>query len=235
MSIDRVGAADEITADEMMRVPSQRRDSFTDVFTAALRGRPAQVVHPDGAVHDLPVHRWQRAADAADRQLLAHCRGATLDVGCGPGRMSAHLASRGLPVLGIDVVHEAVEQTRSRGVPVLRRDVFSALPGEGRWGTVLLADGNIGIAGDPLALLRRARDLVHPGGRVVVDLDPPGAGWSTQWSRLRCDGSESSPFRWARVGVDAVPALAARAGLEVWDTAGHGERWCAVLVRPAGS
>jgi SAM-dependent methyltransferase len=227
MSVDRVGPADGI-----LEVPRQRRDSFTDVFTAALRGRPTQVVHADGSVRDLPVHRWQRMADEADRELLAHCRGATIDVGCGPGRMSAHLAVLGVPVLGVDVVHEAVAQTRGRGVPVLRRDVFAPLPGEGRWGTVLLADGNIGIGGDPLALLRRAAELVHPGGRVVVDLDPPGTGWTTQWCRLRCDGAESSPFRWAKVGMDAVPELAARAGLEVWHATGGAGRWYAVLGRP---
>ena len=39
---------------------------------------------------------------------------------------------------------------------------------------VLLADGNIGIGGDPVALLTRCRDLIAPAGRVLVELDPPG-------------------------------------------------------------
>ena len=33
---------------------------------------------------------------------------------------------------------------------MLRRDLFAPLPGEGRWHHVLLADGNIGIGGDPV-------------------------------------------------------------------------------------
>ena len=76
--------------------------------------------------------------------------------------------------LGIDVVHEAVGQTRARGAAALRRDIFGAVPGEGRWQTALLADGNVGIGGDPVALLRRLRRLLLPGGRVVVEVAPPG-------------------------------------------------------------
>ena len=53
------------------------------------------------------------------------------------------------------MVPEAVAQTPDRGVAAIRRNVFDALPGEGRWRTALLADGNIGIGGDPAALLRR--------------------------------------------------------------------------------
>ncbi len=52
--------------------------------------------------------------------------------------------------------------------------MFAPLPGEGRWGTALLADGNIGIGGDPVALLRRLREVLDPRGRIVVELAAPG-------------------------------------------------------------
>ena len=55
------------------------------------------------------------------------------------------LAERGIPVLGIDITPCAVEQARSSGGLVMLRDVSDRLPGAGRWMTVLLADGNIGI------------------------------------------------------------------------------------------
>lgn len=212
---------------------SRARLSFTEAFTAALRGCPVEVVGPDGAVTALPVPSWRRL-DAADEAMLAQCAGPTLDLGCGPGRMCARLAEQGLHVLGVDVVAEAVAQTRQRGVPAVRRDVFAPLPGEGRWGSVLLADGNIGIGGDPLALLRRARDLLARAGRVVVELEEPGATTPPHWARLRLDGEVSSPFRWARVGVDAVGDLAARAGLVPSLVDRVGERWFAVLVRSDG-
>ena len=209
------------------------RGSFTDVFSSALRGWPCTVVDEDGIEFDLPVTRWLRAADPDDHLLLDACEGPTLDIGCGPGRMAAALRSRGASVLGVDVVAEAVAQTRERGVPALLRDVFATLPGEGRWSTALLADGNVGIGGDPVALLARARGLVRPGGRVVVDLEPPGHGVTTSWTRLRCAGAESKPFRWARVCAEAVHHVAADAGLRVLDSGSTDHRWYAVLGAPA--
>jgi SAM-dependent methyltransferase len=116
------------------------------------------------------MRAWKAAADVGDLALLGHCVGATLHVGCGPGRMSQTLAAQGAGVMGIDVVPEAVRQTRAGGACALVRDVFGPLPGEGRWDTALLADGNVGIGGDPVMLMRRVRDLLAPGGRAVVEV-----------------------------------------------------------------
>ena len=139
----------------------------------ALRGRPCSVVGLGDRPEALPVHRWRRDADRDDLELARRtATGHTLDLGCGPGRLTAALARRGHVVLGIDVVREAVDQTLARGASALRRDVFDRLPGEGRWQTALLADGNVGIGGDPVALLRRARELIAAAGRVVVELAP---------------------------------------------------------------
>lgn len=202
--------------------------SFSRVFTRALRGEECALVGL-GAPVVLPVARWRSDADAADEHLLGHCAGATLDVGCGPGRLTAALAARGGVVLGIDVVPEAVGQTRDRGGTALHRDVFDRVPGEGRWDRVLLADGNIGIEGDPVGLLRRVRELLRPGGRAVVEVGVPGVGTVSSWAVLEGGGLRSRPFRWAVVGADAVPGLAARAGLASEDVHPFGDRWCAVL------
>ncbi len=214
------------------RLDVRDRGSFTDVFSSALRGLPCTVVDEGGLEFPLPVTRWRRSADPDDHLLLDACRGPTVDIGCGPGRMSAALLDRGTSVLGVDVVAEAVAQTRERGVPALLRDVFHTLPGEGEWGTALLADGNIGIGGDPVALLNRARQLVRPGGRVVVDLEAPGHGITASWARLRCGEAESKPFRWARVCAETVPGVAAAAGLRVHDRGSTDHRWFAVLEAP---
>lgn len=213
----------------------RERASFTDVFSCALRGDGCTVVDEHGGEVHLPVTRWRSTADPDDHLLLDACDGPTIDIGCGPGRMSAALHCRGTSVLGVDVVAEAVAQTRARGVPALLRDVFEPVPGEGSWGTALLADGNIGINGDPVSLLSRARELVRPGGRVVVDLEPPGHGVSVAWTRLRCCGAESKPFRWARVCAEAVHAVAAEAGLRVRHTGWTDHRWYAVLQSPASA
>ena len=179
---------------------------------------------------ELPVHRWRRDADDDDLALLGHCEGHTLDLGCGPGRLTAALARLGHVTLGIDVVREAVDQTQARGASALRRDVFDRLPGEGRWHTVLLADGNVGIGGDPLALLRRGPAAGGATGRVVVELAGPGVPPSSRWAVLECDGVRSAPFRWSTVGIDDVAEVARAAGLGRVELHPVGEhRWCAVL------
>jgi hypothetical protein len=58
------------------------------------------------------------------------------------------------------------------GGQVLRRNLADQLPGEGRWGTALLLDGNVGIGGDVPGLLCRCRDLVGPGGLIICEVDP---------------------------------------------------------------
>lgn len=213
--------------------PIERRVSFSEVFSDALRGIPCTVhgIAPDDRHEVVPVHDWLRPASRSDRMLLDHCRGATLDIGCGPGRMSAHLALHGHPVLGVDIVREAVEQARRRGIPALRRNVFDTMPGEGSWDTVLLADGNIGIGGSPLALLRRAAELLDSGGRVVSDLAGPGTGLRVHAARIATLGRRSATFPWAQVGPDAIESLAAGAGLGVERVGERRGRWFAVLTR----
>jgi SAM-dependent methyltransferase len=211
-------------------LPAERA-SFSEVFAEALRGRPCAVVGLSDRPELLPVHQWRRDADAADLALVDHCRGHTVDVGCGPGRLTAALARLGHVVLGVDLVREAVDQTVARGVAALRRDVFDRLPGEGRWDTALLADGNVGIGGDPVALLSRARALVRSGGRVVAELAGPGVRPSTTWAVLECEGVRSAPFRWSTVGVDDIEELAALAGFATARVHRiEGSRWCAVLT-----
>jgi len=209
----------------------ERTCSFTELFSDALRGIPTTVrgVYPGDRV--MPVHEWLRPANPTDRLLLGRCRGATLDVGCGPGRMSAHLAERGHPVLAVDIVREAVEQARRRGVAALRRSIFEPMPGEGSWDCVLLADGNIGIGGAPLALLRRSAELLDRNGRVVCDLAGPGTGLRVHAARLVTGRQSSPPFPWAQVGPDAIEQLAANAGLDVLSVEERHGRWFAVLVR----
>lgn len=196
-------------------------------------GRPANdvcVEYDDGSLAPLPLHRWFGPLLPGDRSLLARVEGPTIDIGCGPGRLVAAVMAAGVPALGIDICAEAVRVSRGSGAYALRRDVFGRVPGEGRWETALLADGNIGIGGDPVALLRRTRQLLAPGGRALVELDPPGTPSRQVQVRLRWAGERSRWFGWAHLGADDITPAAAAAGLDTSAGWKAGGRWFASLV-----
>ena len=190
--------------------------SPVDVMDAAFAGAECEGVDGTGAVLPLPAHHWLGDPDRGDHRLfLDHCTGSTLDVGCGPGRLVGALAARRLLAMGIDVSGEAVRQARARGAHAVLGDVFGAVPRSGEWDHVLLADGNIGIGGDPVRLLDRVHGLLRTGGTAFVEVDPASVGLVLHRLRLRVGAHTSAPFRWASVGADAVRSLAAEAALDV--------------------
>ena len=98
---------------------------------------------------------------------------------------------------------------------------------------MLLADGNVGIGGDPVRMLRRCKDLMADGGSVLLDLEPPGTGLRTGRVRMIGRDDHSSWFSWSWLGADALEAVAVSAGLhvrEVWAAPGAPDRWQAELV-----
>nr|WP_323373504.1 class I SAM-dependent methyltransferase [Plantactinospora alkalitolerans] len=195
-----------------------------------------RLVLADGRSDRLPVRRWHGAPEPEVEAVAARCAGPAIDLGCGPGRLTVALARRGLVALGVDISAEAVRLTRDRGVAALRRDLFDPLPGEGRWAHALLVDGNIGIGGDPVGLLRRCARLVATDGTLLVEVEPPGTGlWRGRaWvvSGIPGRSPQRGPsLHWARLGVDALAPTADAAGLRVTEVLRYGLRWFAELVR----
>jgi SAM-dependent methyltransferase len=202
-----------------------------ELYEHALAGRVRpEVEHADGSRTPLRAEEWLRSRPG-DASIVDRCRGATLDVGSGPGRLTVALAEQGIPALGIDVTPYAVHLARAAGALALLRDVFGQVPGAGRWMTVLLADGNIGIGGDPVALLRRVGELLTPAGHAIVELLPPGAGLRREEVRLRHGDQASAWFPWAYVGTDQIAALAERAGFAVAESWVAHDRWFTRLGR----
>lgn len=206
--------------------------SPVDIYETGLATGRLWAELTSGARLPVAVTDWSARILPGDSSLLDRCTGPTLDIGCGPGRLTAELATRGVEALGIDVSAAAIATACAAGGSALRRSVFGPLPKVGSWAAALLIDGNIGIGGDPEALLRRTRELLAPRGEVLIELAAPGIPSSAMTIRLQDESGRASDwFGWAQVGVDGIGALAAAAGLELverWLCAG---RWFVRLAK----
>lgn len=204
-----------------------------DLYEQALDGERCWIRQQDGRVSRLPVRDWligSRTHSSFDQAIIDMCCGPTIDLGCGPGRLVAALVQRGIPALGVDLSASAVQMARSTGVPVLRRDLFGPLPGMGRWHTALLADGNVGLGGDPWRVLQRAGELLRRGGECLAEFDTAVTGVESRWVRLESADAVGPWFRWASVGLDCAARIAADVGLAVQAVHPVGGRAIASLV-----
>lgn len=182
-----------------------------------------------GGVRPLQAQRWCHQPEPEEEEVLDLALPPTIDVGCGPGRHTIALARRGLLAIGVDVGPATVALARRRGAAAILGSIFQPLPGAGSWGSALLLDGNVGIGGDPQALLGRVRDLLRPSGRVLAEVSPPGEPSRSERVQLHGLGETSEPFDWAVVSADELPVLAAATGFALASLWGRRGRWFARL------
>ncbi|WP_290060943.1 class I SAM-dependent DNA methyltransferase [Amycolatopsis solani] len=124
--------------------------------------------------------------------LAARVDGPVVDVGCGPGHVTAHLRSLGVDAAGVDLSSNMVELAR-RNHPGLRFDVGSMtdldLPDASVAG-VLAFWSLIHVPDDEVpAALAHFRRVLRPGGLLVIGYHV-GAG-----SRLKTQGYGGHPMR----------------------------------------
>jgi len=90
-----------------------------------------------------------------------------LDVGCGAGRYLMTMAAAGWHVEGLDLSPEAVRVCCQAGLAVHQGSLPGAALGSGNFDAVTLR-ATLEHVPSPLATLRAARDLLRPGGRLMV-------------------------------------------------------------------
>jgi SAM-dependent methyltransferase len=196
-------------------------------------GRPASPPASGDTDDAFDVARWSADADAADLTTLDDETGPVLDIGCGPARMVRAAVDRGLTVLGLDVSPTAVAMAREAGLPVAGGSVFDPLPREGQWNLALLLDGNVGIGGDPTALLTRCAEILTATGSIVVETAPEASLDDSYEAHVVDDqGHASATFPWAEVGREALHRHAERSGLRVAQTwSVDGRTFCRLRAR----
>jgi SAM-dependent methyltransferase len=159
--------------------PLRTEDAYGHILLAAFEGRAGHEImeRDDGLIYCgdpsdyfAPFPRWPRV----ERRAVRFARGRVLDVGCGAGRVSLYLQSRGLEVSAIDTSPIAIDIARKRGVRSAR--VCSIADAEGEFDTIVLVRNNFGLAGDPrraMRLLKRLHRATSEAGRIITDsVDP---------------------------------------------------------------
>lgn len=137
--------------------------------------------------------------------------GPVADLGCGPGGVTARLASLGRPAFGVDASPAMVELAR-RAYPDLRFDEGSLL-------ALDIADGALGGAlawysiihtppEDLPAVFAEFARVLAPGGHLLVGFFATGDG-----SAGAAEPFDHKVARAYRLSVDRVAELAAEAGL----------------------
>lgn len=145
----------------------------------------------------LRSHRWRTAENSAAFLLPSlHPGVSLLDVGCGPGTITADLAARVAPgrAVGIDsaaaVVATAADGSTLPNLTFAIGDVY-ALEFSDDTFDVVFAHQVLQHLSDPVAALREMRRVTKPGGIVAVrDSDYGAFVWSpadpvlTRWNEL---------------------------------------------------
>ncbi|GAB7029986.1 class I SAM-dependent methyltransferase [Streptomyces sp. NPDC021749] len=185
----------------------------------------------------LRSHTWRTAANSAGYlldSLKPHMQ--VLDIGCGPGTITADLAAL-VPdgqVTGLERAPEVLDQARAtaaaRGVDNVRFVVgdVHALDFPDDTFCVVHAHQVLQHVGDPVQALREMRRVTRPGGIVAVrDADYSAMTWypevpgMTDWQQLylrvaRANGGEPDAGRrlhaWARQAGFAPEAVTATTG-----------------------
>lgn len=157
------------------------------------------------------AHMAARLRRPALAGLLERGPGRLLDVGCGRGELASAFVQRGWSAAGVDPSADAVRVARSLGVDARQGTLATVdLPAEGF--DAVIFHHSLEHVPDPLGDLRRSRELLRPGGRLIVAV-PYWDSWQrrrfgSRWFHL------DVPRHLQHFDTDSLAATVSRAGLQ---------------------
>jgi SAM-dependent methyltransferase len=117
----------------------------------------------------------ERRQSRAPYRLDGVAPGKVLEVGCGNGELLAHYATHRWKAYGLDPSGAAVAAAARRGAEV-HEGTLDDQPWVDKRFDLIIFQHSLEHIPEPIAALEKARDLLAPGGRIIVDV-PNWASW----------------------------------------------------------
>lgn len=100
-----------------------------------------------------------------------------LDIGCGPGNLSATLKGKPKVLIGVDVAPGSLKLAAAHGyIPVLAD--ATNLPFISGFADIVTLNATLHHCDDMEAILKEAARCVKPGGLLITDHDPQYSAWN---------------------------------------------------------
>lgn len=181
-----------------------------------------------GVKEDMPAEVFFREEDdfnELEEFALSLVQGKVLDAGAGAGAFSLALQQRDYEVTALEISSQACEVMRKRGVNDVREGDIGEFRGE-TYDTVLFMMNGLGLYGTLKGLtrgLKKIRDLLNPGGRIIADSSDIRYLYESALPESRYFGEidyqyiyHNRPgewFKWIYVDQKTLRYAASRAGL----------------------
>jgi len=144
---------------------------------------------------------WPRSEDFGFYLQQAACQGdPILEIGCGTGRLSCHLAEQGYNVVGIDISQGQIRQAEkrhhllsdaARNRLALQVEDAAVFVRPNRFALVIAAFSTMFEVGGPEARVRiyeRAHENLRAGGKLAIDNSFIGTAELAHWGKPRPSG-----------------------------------------------
>jgi SAM-dependent methyltransferase len=244
-----------------MEKAMSRKDVFGKAIMDAWRGEKVTIIirrddgfldQEDGGFYFASFEHFPEA----DKQAMNLAQPLVLDVGCGAGRHSLYLQSKGLDVVSLDISTLIIRVASKRGV---RAPILAAAPWlpfkDKSYGTIILMFNNFGICGgyeETVTFLKELNRILKPDGRILASSLHPtltkneshlkyhelnrkrGKPLGLVSIRLEYAGAEGSWFKLLLASPEEMKMLSKKAGLELADTIGHHDEpfYIGVIEKP---